>query len=389
MTAYSYLLKGLALGALSCGLLAVLHDSAEARERSSRRSERRSESRRSDSHRDSGSDRYSDDWGYRAFIPDGGGGRIYYGDAGDYYSNGNIYGGSWNNGCYDNDWGHDSRPWRIYRHGDRNYRRDGISIGVEGDNFSLSYSRRGRGRAIYSAPDCAEYGYYGNGYYDSATYVYGDGPIVLDGRGRDYDYTRRASYYGDSEVYYDNRSYEDNDTVNYYYEDSPVQPVPERSRYIETPDYGPQLPDSNTQEQSPQRAVGLRFREETKLATEDGGWRLSIVEGKLYAAKGKGKGQLVASGVDADFGAYAYHTGGMLSLVYRSGGDVLAASRDEAGQWYSEALPYNVDFKRDNSLGLVGGDLWFTFSATDGMRYVVVLSNGAWNELGSASRGRR
>ncbi|MCC7479127.1 hypothetical protein IT575_11800 [bacterium] len=377
MTAYSHLLKGLALGALSCGLLAVLPEGAEARERSGRRSERRSESRH-----DSRSERYSDDWGYRAFIPDGGGGRVYYGDP-DGYSNGNIYG--WNNGCYDEGWNHGNRPWRIYRYGDRydNY-GNGLSISLNGDNFSLNYRRRGR--PIYSAPDCAEYGYYGRGRYDSATYVYGDGPIVIDGRGRDYDYTRPPQDYS-GDVYYDYSRHEDNDTTYNYY-DSPVQPREQPSRYIETPAYGPQLPESDAAER-PQRAVGLRFHDQTRLAAHDGDWRLSIVEGKLYAARGKGKGQLVASGVDGDFGAYAYNSGGLLSLVYRSGGDVYASSQDPEGRWLAEGLPYNVDFRAENSLGLVGGDLWFTFSATDGLRYVVVLRDGVWSELGSASGGRR
>lgn len=384
---YSTLLKGLALSALTASFALCFLQPAEARDRSERRSPRRERHSddRSDRHRDRDRENRNDDWGYRAFIPDGGGGQIFYGDPDGYYPNGNLYGG-W----YDNDHRRHDRPYRIYRHRDDYGYGDGLSVNLSGDNFSLSYNKRGR--RIYSAPDCPEYGYYGNGYYDSATYVYGDGPIVIDGSPRNYDYTgvydnrRRSAGDDDVDIYNDNRSYDDNDTVNYYYEDSPIQPAPERSRYIETPrEQGPVNPHRDSA-LSGQRTIGLRFFDETKLASSDGGWRLSIQGGKLYAGPGKAKGQLVDSKVDERFGAYAlWNASHGLSLVYRSGGEVLAASRDSDGSWYSEPLPYNVDFSADNTLGLVSGELWFTFSASDGLRYVVALRDGVWSELGSAS----
>jgi hypothetical protein len=132
-------------------------------------------------------------------------------------------------------------------------------------------------------------------------------------------------------------------------------------------------------------SFGTRFRDETYLAV-DGGWKLKLENNKLFAAQGKGKGTLVAKGVDPSFGCFALWRGAEgLTLIYRSANELHSAYVDGLGAWVNETLPYNIDFDSDHSLGLVGGELWFSFRASDGDRYVVALKGQHWSEVGSAT----
>jgi hypothetical protein len=135
------------------------------------------------------------------------------------------------------------------------------------------------------------------------------------------------------------------------------------------------------------RSYGVRFYEQTRLSTPDGDLRCTLKDGKLTGADAAGQGYAISTAADMAFGAFAaYDPVSGLCVIFREGDSLLAAYPTGGGEWWTEPLPYKVDFSAELSIGMIGGQPWVTFSMADGRRYVVSFGGRNWQEVGSGSR---
>jgi hypothetical protein len=199
--------------------------------------------------------------------------------------------------------------------------------------------------------------------------------------------------------YYDQRTY------NYYGSAQAPAPAPK----AQDPGLAPALPSAaqpqtpaapaqqdgwaapapQAQSQQPAAGQGListAFRDRLHLHNASADVLAWIDEQGLWLQTDGGKPELALAGATPQFDGFAALSGdGDLVLVVRADDDVVALHRQPGGALGADYLPYNVDFSGSCSLGLVSGELWFSFDATDGTRYVAALRSGGWTEVGSGT----
>ncbi len=145
----------------------------------------------------------------------------------------------------------------------------------------------------------------------------------------------------------------------------------------------PAAPTIETPE--PPRAFGTRFYKETVLQTETGLTFFTLDGNQLLVGPENGPPATVANTVDPALGVLAiYQEGVGISLVYKSGGQLVAASQF-GSKWVVEPCPQAIDFSEEVSLGVLGGSAWIVAMGQDGSRYVLSYSGGSWQEIGSGT----
>lgn len=292
------------------------------------------------------------------------------------------------------------------------YRDDGWSAFYSDGNLRLRYSQGG----IYSGPGCGvksapwlrggvcqgcgnrpgycgcDYG--GGGYYPGDYYpggYYGRQRVIVFGPGQGDGYDRAPDYgdplYVDGQPVYPQGGdvYYDNSVTNNYYGDPGGRPSAAAADRAQG-----RAPSPEETLPAP-RPYGSMLYDRLRLGTPDGEREFLLREGRL-AAGPLGETDLVASGVDMSAGAYALIEPGLgTSLVYLKDGRLYGAFQTGKGQWYSEALLLGlypngapVRVEGELSLGLVGSEMWASFSADNGARYLYVWESHAWREVGSA-----
>jgi hypothetical protein len=239
-------------------------------------------------------------------------------------------------------------------------------------NYGYGYAY-GQPQVIYTAPSNPQYGYVRPSY---GQYAYGQ-PSWCEQPA--------------PQVYNDNRVY------NYYYgaqqqpaaQPAPVQPLAPPA--VPQDFIGPLPPSAPQPPAAPGapasgKPYGMRFYEQTRVATPEGTYRCALLGGKLTGALENGQPFLISTDAGMQFGAFAaYEPGAGFSVIFREGGSLVAAYPTAGNEWWLEPLPYAVDFNQDVDLGLVGGKVWVVFSALEGTRYVVSFAGRQWWEVGSGT----
>lgn len=237
----------------------------------------------------------------------------------------------------------------------------------------LPYYPYGGGR-YYTAPSYPAYGYYQGGV------VYRQLP-VYDPYGPPYQGSEQIDA-GEINVY-------EGDVYHINYAGPQAAPSP-TTRPPEPPATDERrerdTPPQPEQQQPREQAVGARFYDQLRLKSEQGTHLFTIIDTVLSYHTPDGERAEVSDGINPDFGAYAaYLPGEGPQLIYREDDQLLGAYPGSDGEWWQEALPYEVDFGEDITVGLVGGAPWVVFNDLDGTRYVVGFSGQVWFEVGSGS----
>lgn len=367
---------------------------------------------------------YSQDWWW--------GDGVIYGDWD--YSRRGMYTG-YRDGDWDSRYSHHNPPPVYYSGGDTYYDgsthpndRGGYRVfiprGLEGPpeyfgDYSSPgpvqhYPRSGYGGVVILKPNVQyphsfyPYPYYPPTYYPGSTVVINPAPQYTprgegcstyerNNRGPRPLYTAQAQpgYSDDWDYGIDNSQPQvvnDNRTYNIYYGDvennqqaEPRQPArePRLAERVE-PEHRPAQPQQ--QPTLAPRAKGAAFDTSLRLETAGGAYRFELAGSDLYAGLEDGAAQLVSTGADTAFGAFAANVPGEgLSLVYREGSSIVAAYPTDGGEWWYSELPYKVDFGSPVSIGMVSGMPWVTFNSRGGGRYVVAFTSRLWVEVGSGS----
>jgi hypothetical protein len=146
--------------------------------------------------------------------------------------------------------------------------------------------------------------------------------------------------------------------------------------------------DREEPQQPREHAVGARFYDQLRLDTAQGPQQF-VIEGTTlsYVAR-DGSWHEISTAIDPDFGGYgAWLPEEGPQVIYREGDRLYGAYPLAGGDWLTEALPYDVDFGADITVGLVGGAPWVVFNDLSGTRFVVGFSGHIWFEIGSGSAG--
>lgn len=247
--------------------------------------------------------------------------------------------------------------------------------------YTYGYSYYGNPAVVYTAPTYPEYGYYRQPQLEYQP------PVVTNN---------------------DNRVYNNN---NYYYGSppqsapapavpqyeppaapappaaAPSAPQPPSQNFIGPLPPAAPAPNAGTPNIPAGHSYGVRFYDQTRLSAPDGEFRCSLKDGQLTGSDAAGKGYTISTAADMHFGAFAaYEPGTGFSVIFREGASLLAAYPSGNGEWWIEPLPYNVDFSQDITVGMIGGQPWVVFGATNGRRYVISFGGRQWQEVGSGSR---
>lgn len=293
------------------------------------------------------------------------------------------------------------------------YPEEGWSAYYDDGNLRLRYSRggicTGPGCGVKSAPwlrselcpgcgnqpGCCrcDYGQPGQGscggYYPGDYYGRQRVIVFSPGRSGGYDYPPgygeplyvdgQAVYPQAGGIYYDNR------VINNYYGDGGGQASLSAEDVARG---GAAAPEETLPAPRP---YGSQLFDRLRLNTPDGEREFVLREGVLSAGS-PGAAAVVATGVDSTAGAFALIEPELgTSLIYLRAGVLYGAFQTAQGKWHAEALPLGqfasgqpVLVAGELSLGLVGNEMWASFSASDGARYLFVWEQHRWREIGSA-----
>ncbi|MCH7472744.1 hypothetical protein IIA79_07330 [bacterium] len=244
------------------------------------------------------------------------------------------------------------------------------SYGYPGYGYNPAYPA-----PLYTAPPLPQYGYYGpaaGAYYIGGQPVSPGNPVSQAGGpyGTQLPQPQEISIHNDNSTIY-----------NYYGNefqpiDQPAAATPKAP--ISPAQHAPEAADG-------MRAYGVRFYEQTRLETPEGAYEFTMDGSSLLAGPETGPGLEISSRADPSFGVFAFYMPGSgVSIIFAEAGGIVAAYPTEGGEWWIEPLPYEVDFGKGASIGMVGGRPWVTFSGKDDSRYVFAFSGRRWQEIGSA-----